>query len=225
MSAFAENKDATDAKPDDTALYADSDTIVEDNGQEVEGEVTVIYLDSEILGLSGAVESASYKRDDGVEPYLIVKFNENGSIVVPDDIKIFRDERNRITKYERYICPDHGDNEEYTFRYSGASNKPTYYGSSNMGSNSTNEIEYSKDGNISKLKTTANFEGEEEPMEITLTYTVLEKDYKGNWTRRRVYEETIENYMIENALGEYSPRQHIDNRSYVETRNIKYRVK
>lgn len=176
-----------------------------------------------LLGLNCPVESVSYRREDSDSPYRTVKFNEDGSIAAPVKIKILRDDKNRIVKYEKYVGPDNEDNEEYAFSYKGESNKPYSYDYGNIGSNSSNVIEYDKEGNICKITTTVDHEGEDEPMEITLTYTIMKKDENGNWTRRRVDEEIIENYMVENAMGEYSPRQHVRNESYIETRTIKYR--
>lgn len=180
--------------------------------------------DMDLLGLSGRVESVSYTRENG-EPYLTIKFDNKGKIIPPEKVRISRDNRDRIIKYTRYIGSDSEDNYEYVLSYRDNSNRPSNYSYGSWGSTSSNKISYTDDGIVSKLETEANYEGEEDTDEIIDIYTILEKDNHGNWTRRRVEEKRIVSYMIENAMGEYSPRQHVDNETYIETRIIKYHTK
>lgn len=226
---ISENQLTTHYAHPDTELHEgfECDGNIEDSAEAAPQEVISMETvhDPSLLGLTGPVESVVYKREGSDEPYLTAKFDENGAVIASADIKIFRDDRNRITKYEQYVAPDSENNYEYTFSYNGDDCKPSRYCYGSYGSNSINNIAYGNDGTISKVELEADYEGEENTYEISRTYTILARDSHGNWTRRRVEEETIENYTIENALGEYSPRQHVENETYTETRTIKYHDK
>lgn len=196
---------------------------VEETGEET--TVTEAFDDTGLLSLAGTVESVSYKREGADEPYMTVKFNRDGSLIVPAKTKVFRDDRNRIIKYERFVQPDSEDNFTYTFNYIGDNRYPSRYDKGDMGSNASYELTYGEDGALSTVRCGFDLEGDTDTYETTLTYAILAKDSRGNWTRRSVEEERIENYEIENALGELSPRQHVTNDSYTETRTIKYHSK
>lgn len=178
-----------------------------------------------LFGLKGPVESVSYKRVDFEKPYRTVKFNADGNIIVQSNIKISRDGNDRIVSYAQCVSPDSEDNYEYTIKYEGAANNPLSYNVSSNGGHDSVNFKYDKEGNLIQSRTESGFEGTEDTNETIREYTILSADEYGNWTKRKVEEEIIENYMVENAMGEYSPRQNVRNESYVETRTIEYRNK
>lgn len=201
---------------------SDSADITEQEEEIVEEISLPLTSDMIMFGLDAPAEKVTFKYKDAEEPYITVEFDEQGMIKVPSDIKIKRDKLGRIIKYEKFVGHDSEDNFEYTFSYVKDSSKLAGYTSGSIGGYSETTFYYDSNGNLTGGKTDSCFEGEEETYEDTNKYTIRKRDSQGNWTERVAETESIENYEVENAMGEYSPRQHVENRTSTVIRSITY---
>lgn len=198
-----------------------ADTTEQD--EEIIEEISLpLTSDMIMCGLDAPAEKVTFKYKDSDEPYFIIEFDDQGMIKVPSDIKIKRDNLGRIIKYEKFVGLDSEDNFEYTFSYVKDSSKLAGYTASSIGGYSETTFTYDSKGNLTGSKRDSCFEGDEETFEDTDIYTIKKRDSRGNWTERVAQTESIENYEVENAMGEYSPRQHVENRTSTVIRTITY---
>lgn len=156
--------------------------------------------DLRLRDLYGNVESITMN-------YWTDYFDENGTIVTPN-IQIERDSKNRIIRYA--FNNGNNDGDKYLiekFEYDGKGNVTKYEKELYEGGIS-GKCFYDKDGHLEKMYAEGYAEGDNYVMEKT--FTILETDEHGNWTKRNVH-----------TMFEYAGE--VEESDDVETREITYR--
>lgn len=220
VAAFSGDKTSDDVSDEFSEEYVE-EVVVE---QIPEEEFVTDTPDLQMFGLKGAVESVSYQNEDSDKPYLTVKFDDKGCIVVPDGVQVERDSSGRLTKYYKFVGNDSEDNFTYEISYKGDEMTPSGYTDSDMGHAFEYKLKFIN-GVLKEQSETESYEGDDESSSAEIKYTILKTDSEGNWISRKRSGERYINYVTESSDGEYLPRQHTLEIEEIQNRVIKYRKK
>jgi len=188
------------------SIPGDSLDVAEMDAAELEPASPYYSADLQTHGIMGKVTSAVTKiyaatangKQEGFLYDTKLMFNEAGEwtgneMAKFDKSKIKRNESGRITSVEFSAGEDNNMTYVYGFSYEGERTKTYGYdaeGEFSSGCNYT--LSYNNEGDIVKEKGDGDSEGTN--FDITIEYTIKERDDCGNWTKRFVKKVTKESY-------------------------------